>query len=125
MSILGNFYRITSAEQTAPNKMVAHIRLNAGHPIFRGHFPGNPVTPGVCMLQIVKDIAEIIFEKKLELVSASNVKFMAIINPEINPDIRLELTCTEENQRVKVSQIATFGETVALKLNATYKILFQ
>ena len=27
------------------------VRLDASHPVYRGHFPGHPVLPGVCPLQ--------------------------------------------------------------------------
>ena len=33
----------------------AILRINWGHPIFEGHFPGRPVVPGACLLQIVKE----------------------------------------------------------------------
>ena len=54
--------------------------------------------------------------------SLSNVKFMALINPEITPELRLELdiTTTEENF-IKVKNTAYFNETTALKLNSIYK----
>ena len=29
------------------------LRLNPDHPIYHAHFPGNPITPGVCIVQIV------------------------------------------------------------------------
>lgn len=31
------------------------VRLDASHPVYRGHFPGHPVLPGVCTLQIVRE----------------------------------------------------------------------
>ena len=38
------------------NKLSAMIRLNPSHEIFKGHFPGNPILPGVCVVQILKEI---------------------------------------------------------------------
>ena len=34
------------------------VSLNASHIIYEAHFPGNPVTPGVCIIQIVKELVE-------------------------------------------------------------------
>ena len=31
------------------------VRLDASHPVYRGHFPGHPVLPGVCTLQLVRE----------------------------------------------------------------------
>ena len=46
------------------NAIEAIIELDEHHDIFKGHFPGQPVLPGVCMLQITKEILEIFFSIK-------------------------------------------------------------
>ncbi len=120
MSILKNFYSVENIEQQ-DSVYSAYITLNPRHEIFGGHFPGNPVTPGVCMMQIVKELTEKITDKKLTLTSASNVKFMAIINPEETPELTLELNITEEADAVKVKNSTFFGETIALKMSVNYK----
>ncbi|WP_333850655.1 3-hydroxyacyl-ACP dehydratase [Epilithonimonas sp.] len=119
-SILNDFYAVTSYEKTEKG-FKANITLNKDHQIFNGHFPGNPVTPGVCMMQIVKDLTEEFTKSKLFLKSASNVKFMAIINPIDTPDLVLELDINENEDEIKVKNTTTFGETIALKLSVTYK----
>lgn len=124
MSILKDFYQINSCEKTEEGKFSAHISLNPKHDIFNGHFPGNPVTPGVCMMQIVKDLSEKISEKKLFLTSASNIKFMAIINPEETPELKLDFDFTEKENELKVKNTTSFGETIALKMSVNYKIIF-
>lgn len=121
MSVLKNFYSVTQLEEQPSGFYVAQISLNKNHEIFQGHFPGNPVTPGVCMIQIIKDLTEKIVGAKLFLTSASNVKFMAIINPEENTDLRLELNVTEEGETVMVKNSSYFGETIALKMSANFK----
>lgn len=103
--------------------LTARIRIDPGHEIFKGHFPGKPVMPGVCMIQIVKELTERALEKELFLSVASNVKFMAIINPETDPELVLELTISGEDDLIKVRNTTSFGDTVALKLSATFKIM--
>lgn len=119
--LLNDFYQITQKEQISEAKYIFHISLNPNHEIFKGHFPGNPVTPGVCMMQIIKDLAESIYNEKLFLKSTSNVKFMALINPEVNPDLKLELDFSGDiNSEIKVKNTTSFQDTVALKLSNTY-----
>ncbi len=120
--MLNDFYTVTQLTQTEIGKYICNIFLNANHSIFKGHFPGNPVTPGVCMLQIIKNITEEITQKKLFLAKTSNVKFMALINPEINAEISLTLEISENTENVIVKNVTSFGETVALKLTNTYRI---
>lgn len=121
-SILNDFYAVTSHEKTEKG-FTANITLNKDHQIFSGHFPGNPVTPGVCMMQIVKDLTEKFTNSKLFLKSASNVKFMAIINPFETPDLVMDLDINETEDEIKVKNTTIFGETIALKLSVTYKKL--
>ncbi len=120
--LIQGLYKITAVENTS-SEISADIHLNKDHEIFKGHFPGNPVMPGVCMIQIIKELTEKVLEKNLFLSVSSNIKFMAIINPEINPDLNIKIDYFEEDGIVKVKNVSSFEETVALKLNATFKII--
>jgi 3-hydroxyacyl-[acyl-carrier-protein] dehydratase len=101
----------------------ATIELDKEHAIFKGHFPGNPVMPGVCMIQIIKELTEKALDKSLFLSVCSNIKFMAIINPEIHDVLKLDIAFAEADTEVKVKNSSFFGDTLALKLNATFKIV--
>jgi len=119
--LLKDFYTIQSFETTESQKYVATIMLNKNHEVFKGHFPGNPVTPGVCMMQIIKELTQEAVKGTLTMKSASNIKFMALINPEENPLLRLELDITiTEDDIVKVKNTSYFEDTVALKLSCIY-----
>jgi|TARA_R100000306_G_scaffold45096_1_gene43115 3-hydroxyacyl-[acyl-carrier-protein] dehydratase len=120
--LIEGLYKVTATENTAEG-ILAKVHLNEDHAIFKGHFPGNPVMPGVCMIQIIKELTEETTGKNLFLAVSSNIKFMAIINPEKNPDLQLSIDITQENGEVKVKNTTSFEETVALKLNATFKIV--
>ena len=98
----GDFFNINNLE-TAGFDIKADLVINAGHKIFEGHFPGHPVVPGVCMMQMVKEIMEQVFKKKTNLVSAADMKFLAIINPEENTNIQAALKYKmEENRKMTV-----------------------
>jgi 3-hydroxyacyl-[acyl-carrier-protein] dehydratase len=120
--LLENFYTILSLEKTDTQKYLAVILINEKHDVFKGHFPGNPIMPGVCMMQIIKELTEEITQFPLFLQTLSNVKFMALINPDVTPELRLELDVTITNEDlVKVKNTTFFNETVALKLSSVYK----
>lgn len=118
--LLQDFYKVEQIDKTGEGKYTATVFLNNDHAIFKGHFPDNPVTPGVCMMQIIKELTQDIVGSSLQLVSASNVKFMALINPDINPALRLELEISGDEE-IKVKNTTYFEDTVALKLTNTYK----
>lgn len=119
--LLNNFYTVKSLDNQEGDKYIAHITLNPAHDVFKGHFPGNPVTPGVCMMQIIKELTQDITKTKLTMKNASNIKFMALINPEATPDLKLELDVVQgEDGMVKVKNTTCFEDTVALKLSCNY-----
>lgn len=120
--LIDGLYKVISTENTDQG-ILSKVHLNKDHAIFKGHFPGNPVMPGVCMIQIIKELTEKALGKDLFLAVSSNIKFMAIINPEVNPDLELAIDITEENGEVKVKNITSFEDIVALKLSATFKTL--
>lgn len=122
--LLKDFYKITSIENTVENKYLVLLHIHAEHEVFKGHFPDNPIMPGVCMMQIIKELTEEITGKTLFMQSLSNVKFMALINPFKTPELRLELEIvTTDTDLIKVKNVTYFDETVALKLSSIYRIV--
>lgn len=120
--ILKDFYKVLSEEKVSDSKYNATILVNEKHEVFKGHFPGNPIMPGVCMIQIIKELTEKFTQESLLIQTLTNVKFMALINPEATPELRLELdiTATEDNL-VKVKNTTYFNDTTALKLSTVFK----
>lgn len=122
--VLKDFYKVLSEEKTGDTQYNFRILVNADHEVFKGHFPGNPIMPGVCMIQIIKELTESVTKSSLMIQTLANVKFMALINPEVNPELRLELDITNtDDDLVKVKNTTYFNHTVALKLGNVYKKL--
>ena len=90
MILQGDFFTIRNiaVEDRTVN---AELELNAGHNIYKGHFPGQPVTPGVCMMQIIKELIETVLERKTRLVKADEMKFLLMIIPGENNCIQAQL----------------------------------
>ena len=116
-----DFYKIQTINQVDANTIHVSILLNKNHDVFNGHFPNNPITPGVCMIQAIKEIAQTQVNSLLFIHKISNVKFTALINPNVNPDLILELSLINENNIIKVKNITKFTDgTIALKCNGTF-----
>lgn len=101
--LLNDFFSISKLEEEG-FEIRADLVIDANHKIFEGHFPGHPVVPGVCMMQMVKEILEKVIGKKTNLVRAGEMKFLAILNPKENNMIRATLRYNiEENGNMAVS----------------------
>jgi 3-hydroxyacyl-[acyl-carrier-protein] dehydratase len=116
-----SFYTLLTKSSEAAS-FTATVSIDPKHAIFNGHFPGNPVVPGVCMLQIVKDLAEDIAGRRLRLKYVSNVKFIAVADPFKEPVLEINITCKEsDGERLQLDCTISCREIVFLKIiNAVY-----
>ena len=113
MILLDDFYTIKNLTKV-DSAVNAELELNASHKIYEGHFPGQPVTPGVCMMQMVKEIIETVLQRETRLVRASEMKFLLMIIPGENNIINAQIKYSiDENEGIHV--IAAL-----LKDNTTY-----
>lgn len=89
MKLLNDFFTI-EGKQEQPGATEYIVRLNGEHIIYKAHFPGQPVTPGVCILQMAMELVEERLQTKLQVVKVKNMKFLSVISPVATPLI----TCT-------------------------------
>ena len=120
MSILKDFYEVENFESTEGN-LSALVKIYKEHSIFKGHFPNHPVMPGVCSIQIIKELTEKYLGFELMLKTARNVKFMAIINPEENELVNFDLNVEPIGQdEFSVRATVSIDETPALKFGGNF-----
>ena len=116
------FFKILSIEKE-DGKYNAGIEFNPGHEIFKGHFPGNPVVPGVCMVQVIKIILKNIYGKDFTMQQSSQLKFLAIINPNETKTVQVEIILSKEDESgLTVSGSIHKGELIFLKYKAFFII---
>jgi 3-hydroxyacyl-[acyl-carrier-protein] dehydratase len=106
MILKDDFFSVSNVDISGQD-VKAELVINKDHRIFNGHFPGRPVVPGVCMMQMVKEIIETITGKKSDLIMTYEMKFVAIINPSKNNLISAALKYTIE-EGDKINAAATF-----------------
>jgi 3-hydroxyacyl-[acyl-carrier-protein] dehydratase len=80
MNLKEDFFTIVQ-ETVGEQEFEYLISLNKEHFIYQAHFPGNPITPGVCIIQLCKELLEHRIGAKLFLQKITNVKFLAVMNP--------------------------------------------
>lgn len=118
--VLEGFYEISNTS-LAGDDAITSLKVNKDHEIYKGHFPGRPVTPGVVLMQLFKEEAERIFDRKLQLVRADNVKFTAVFDPSQDAELILESNLTETGEFIKLKGIARNNQGIVLKINTLYK----
>lgn len=71
------------------SKMVASVTADGNSPWFSGHFPDNPILPGIAQLKMVADLISKSEEGDLCMTAVSRVKFRKIVRPEELLDIHV------------------------------------
>ncbi len=119
--MLGDFYKVVQKQKTKQG-FDAWVALNREHLIYKVHFPENPITPGVCILQICQELVEQHCGNPMRMTTAKNVKFLNVLSPLEFPEIIFSMTCEGEEDEVKVSVVIHDGEKSFAKISTTYVI---
>ena len=108
-------YSILSSEDTEKD-CTYRITLNSSHIIFKAHFAGNPMMPGVCIAQVIKELTSEYFRRSFFVYGIKNMKFLHAINPFETPEISVRLTFThQEDERISVAAVLYNEEKVYSK----------
>ncbi len=75
-------YQIVTLEPSA-----AVVRILPESPVYAAHFPGYPITPGVCLVQMGLELLGKVTGRTCELQGAKGIKFLSPVLP--GPDVQL------------------------------------
>jgi 3-hydroxyacyl-[acyl-carrier-protein] dehydratase len=121
MTLLNDFFFILQKE-TSPDSVKAKITINENHKIFEGHFPGKPVVPGVCMVQIILEIMEVVAGKPVRLTEADTIKFLTVMSPKENKEIDVTINYSRELGRFLINANLFSGPVIFFKLKGALTI---
>ena len=122
--LFNNYYTITN-QQTVGNVALFDVILLPECSVYEGHFPGKPVAPGVCNIQMIRELVERVTGKQLLLAYIDRCKFTHLITPQQHRElqIRIELSENPEDKPIKV--IASIGrdETEYMVFKGEFAVL--
>ena len=120
MTLKNEFYKVVE-QQNTDNGVNFTVNFNAKHFIYAAHFPGNPITPGVCITQIVKEFTEELVQTPLFLKIVNNIKFTQVINPLQHPKVTFSLTTPQEDENgYKVNAVVKNESDVFAKMSLRF-----
>jgi 3-hydroxyacyl-[acyl-carrier-protein] dehydratase len=96
----------------------AVVRLNEQHPVFAGHFPGQPVVPGVFTLQMIKECVAYALEKEVRFTTVQNCKFSKTILPGVHRLLEIHCLYSQQDGEYAVNAAVQSGEVTFLSLKA-------
>lgn len=121
MILKNSLYKIASSN---PEERSFNLELVPDYVIYLAHFPEQPITPGVCIIQIASELLNELLKCDLELMAVLNAKFLAVINPLETSNITYyfkKVVFDEVTETVKVSVVVCNSDTIFTKLSLVYK----
>ncbi|MBU4262441.1 MAG: hypothetical protein KKC76_11320 [Proteobacteria bacterium] len=89
---------------TGKDEMVARVTTDSNSPWFSGHFPNNPILPGIAQLKMVADLIAFSREKEvLHMTGLSRIKFKKIVRPGDPLEIHAARGMMEDQYAFRIS----------------------
>ena len=130
MKLKNNLYKIISKEEV--NSIFNYtVELNPSCVIYQAHFPGEPITPGVCIVQIGKEVIEDLLleqssvSRRLEIIKAKNIKFLSVISPNETPILTYQvrkLVFSDDKITIETQIVVNSGDKSMAKISLVMKL---
>lgn len=95
---VAQFFTLESGEKNG-NSATYRCRLHPEAPVFKAHFPGFPVLPGVLTLKMVVDAinaSQFFSTQTLMVQSIGNAKYLAVVNPQETQEVEISVALKAE-----------------------------
>lgn len=104
MLLLNNLYEIVDHAAD-----VYTVRFRAEHPIFAAHFPGHPIVPGACLIQIAEELSSQSLGQPVRFTALRNLKFRHPVTPD--QEVTYTIRCITPDINIQISESASFTAT--------------
>lgn len=116
--LIKNFYTIDNKKVEDEKTAIYDISLNTTHDVYKGHFPEKPITPGVCNIQMIKELSEDFLGRPFTLKAISRCRLTSMVTPDGSPKLNVKIQ-VEPADEPKLNATIYFGETTFMTLSGT------
>lgn len=117
--MIDDYFYIQQCTPYSPLKGIVRVRLNPDCRVYEGHFPGTPVSPGVCNIEMIRRCAEYIHHHPIRIRKIKQCKLTALMTPQITPQANVTISLQENEQGVyRLTASICEGETTYMTLKA-------
>ena len=90
MKLNNNLYHIIEKQVTSEG-VSFRIALHADCIIYQAHFPGEPITPGVCIIQMAEELLSEHLQATYELSKVKTVRFHNVLSPDQTTEVTYDM----------------------------------
>ena len=102
MNLENKYYRLVEQKVEGLHGTY-HIALLPGCEVYQGHFPGRPVCPGVCNIEVIKECAIRLTGQPLIISSIKQCRLTNLATPDTCPQLVAELDAKEKEGGYEVT----------------------
>ena len=120
MIFLDNLFTIIASAEEGTQSVNFQVRLNPESAIFKAHFPGEPIMPGACIVQMVQELYMMWTKRDVEIAKVNNLKFLSVISPDAVLDLIVVLEVKKEEEgKIHLKADVVDGQTDYTKMSLT------
>ena len=112
--LIKNFYSVPNFS-VSHERVEASILLNPKHQVYKGHFPEQPIVPGVIQVQLLRELLEQALNKKFIIKEVVSAKYLNIIIPD-DKLLVVELTFKPFEDGFKLNGVIKNDERIFCKV---------
>lgn len=112
----GNFCSVEKLDDST-----CSVTLNPDSIVYKAHFPGTPITPGVCMLAMARIGAGSLLNRGLKITDVHNVKFVNVLSPNDTIKVSISYSALDElpDGSIKIKCNVLDSDKVYAKISMT------
>lgn len=119
--LINKLYTVEDIARGGDSKFTVTVKIDPGHDLFKGHFPEQAILPGVCLMEMVREIVTEIKQNPVSLAQAQNVKFLNIVNPLKDTVLKFEIEILEKDDALQTNATSFLMDgTPNFKIKAKY-----
>ena len=92
--MIADFYRILG-KSCHGTHATYDILLPTACEVYKGHFPNEPVVPGVCSIQMLHELAEDCIADKLNITGIKQCRFIGLLCPSDDNILHVDIDFTD------------------------------
>ena len=117
--LVENYYKIDGI-LSRDGGTVFTVSLNPDCGVYEGHFPGSPVCPGVCNLQMVRECAQEAAGREFRIKEIKQCRYVSLMSPQTHPQVTVDLSLepSGEGELTLLKASVLKGDELGLSLKA-------
>lgn len=98
MLLENKFYRVLSEERGEGLSAKYRVAILPECNVYDGHFPGDPVCPGVCNIETIKECAILLCGEQLRYSTIKQCRLTALASPTVCPEVDVQVNLSPSGE---------------------------